>query len=168
MPCFSNLVFCCASWFLLISVSGTCHALRHLHGDDPPLGANLSFGRQARRDHDLSALYFLCSCSNLQRHSERCGAQIIHVKRCGDKSRQRNRLQVSIFGSMLCRRSRTGTVTVDERGDQASVDIPGDTCVICSRFEDGNCFGAVPIALYLQTVLVEPTAAVAVTQLIRV
>src|SRR3989304_3536176 len=59
-------------------------------------------------------------------------------------------------------------MAVDERGDQPAGDVAGDGDVEPLRLEDRDRFVSVPVALQLVPVFVEPPAAEAVGQFIRI
>ncbi len=66
----------------------------------------------------------------------------------------RLRVQLDAGGARGRCRGRAGTVTVDERGDQPSVDVARDGGVVRLRGVAGDGFVALPVALQLVTVLV--------------
>src|SRR3990170_6888155 len=59
-------------------------------------------------------------------------------------------------------------MAVDERGDQPAVDVAGDGDVVGLRLEDRDRFVSIPVALQLVPVFIEPPAAEAVGQFIRI
>ena len=119
-------------------------------------------GKEGAGNGDFAPLHLLHGGANGERRPQRGGAQIVHVQRAGDKAEGWVAVHGPVFGAVGGGGGGAGAVAVDERGDEAAVDVAGNGGVVGARLVDADGFVPFPVAFYLQPMLVEPAAAVAV------
>ena len=141
--------------------------LRHANAQDLAAGADLPLGAeldiQQHSSHPRVAGLDLASpAAQLEHGAERRRAQEIDLQRGGHEADGRLGARLPAFSLVRGDRGRPRAVAVDQRRDQAAINVAGDGHVIGPRHEVADGLVAVGVALDLQPLVVQPAAAVAV------
>ncbi len=147
---------------------GWFHSFRHLHRDHMAAGADFPVRAHRRIDHDLAALDLPNRAPDFQWYAQWRRAEIIDVERRRYETQGRQGIHWPPLHSVggCCRRPRA--MTIDERSDQTAINIAGDSGMVGTGRERSDRFLAVPVALELIPVGVEPATAVAMAQFIGI